>query len=455
MDDGGSPIIIGMIIFLVLIFIDAIVYAYGAAIQNLSEGDLLDEEQEPKRRQQILDIKEHPAGFIDTTQIISVLVSIITGILIARHVNVTRLEELLNMQIQNGLGASVIHILLQVVAVAFFLILLYVFGIHLPKLAGKNNAKKYAYGYGGAVSFIVIVLSPFTAMVRGAANLLAKAMRIYNPDVGEDVTEEEIISMVNEGHEHGVLEASEAEMIHNIFEFGDKEAADIMTHRKNIVAVRQDLTLEEALHFMLEESNSRFPVCEEDIDSINGILHLKDAMKCHTLHQYDNWLLKDIPDLIRPAIFIPETRNISQLFSSMQAKKLHMVIVVDEYGQTAGLVALEDILEEIVGNIMDEYDEEETFIETVGENQFLMEGLTPLEEVEEALQVEFNPEEDIETLNGYLVSKLELIPDPNETYVVEDNGYAFYILSVSNNIIDKVKVVPLSKEETSEEKEEK
>ena len=182
------------------------------------------------------------------------------------------------------------------------------------------------------------------------------------PSKDDDVTEEEIISMVNEGHEQGVLLASEAEMIHNIFEFGDKEAKDIMTHRKNLIAIDGNLSYNDAVSFIIENSKSRYPVYLNDIDNIIGVLHIKDAFAFAQKNEVFRTSIKDIPGLIRDVDFVPETLNINRLFKMMQAKKSHMVIVVDEYGQTSGAVAMEDILEEIVGNIEDEHDEEEQLI---------------------------------------------------------------------------------------------
>lgn len=281
---------------------------------------------------------------------------------------------------------------------------------------------------------------------------LAKQFGI-NTSNPEDYIEEEIISMVNEGHEQGVFKANEAEMIQNIFEFTDKEAQDVMTHRRNIIAVDGNTRLQDAMDFMLDERHSRFPVYEEEIDNITGILFLKDAMRCLVKKQYGDWRVKDIPGLIRPAIFIPETRNISSLFKSMQSKKLQMVIVADEYGQTAGLVAMEDILEEIVGNIQDEYDNEETMIEKQEDGDFLISGLAPLDDVAEALGITFE-EEEFETLNGYLVSKLDKIPSEDERSQISAYGYGFQILSVANKIIEKVKVHKLPDEAKSEEEKE-
>ena len=222
-----------------------------------------------------------------------------------------------------------------------------------------------------------------------------------------DVTEEEIISMVNEGHEQGVLLATEAEMITNIFEFGDKEAHDIMTHRNHIVAVEGDMPLKEAMAFMLDANNSRFPVYDENIDHIIGILHLRDAMRFHASKEDSNLPVKEMEGLLREAVFIPETKNIDALFQMMQSSKTQMVIVVDEYGQTSGLIAMEDILEEIVGNILDEYDEDEEYIEaTDNADEYIIEGKTPLEELEERFHIFFK-EEEFETLNGFKILSVE------------------------------------------------
>lgn len=268
----------------------------------------------------------------------------------------------------------------------------------------------------------------------------------------EDYLEEEIISMVNEGHEQGVLKENEAQMIQNIFEFTDKQAQDVMTHRRNIIALDGMTTLKDALEFMLDDIHSRFPVYLENLDNIIGILFLKDAMRCHTKQQYDDWMIKDIPELLRKAVFIPETRNLSTLIKNMQLKKLQMVIVADEYGQTAGLVAMEDILEEIVGNIEDEYDNDETLIEHLPDGDFLISGLTPLDEVASALKITFE-EVDFETLNGYLIAKLDKIPSDDERSEIVANGYSFRIMSVANKIIERVRAhrLPSQEQEDTEE----
>lgn len=267
------------------------------------------------------------------------------------------------------------------------------------------------------------------------------------PSKDDDVTEEEIISMVNEGHEQGVLLASEAEMIHNIFEFGDKEAKDIMTHRKNLIAIDGNLSYNDAVSFIIENSKSRYPVYLNDIDNIIGVLHIKDAFAFAQKNEVFRTSIKDISGLIRDVDFVPETLNINRLFKMMQAKKSHMVIVVDEYGQTSGAVAMEDILEEIVGNIEDEHDEEEQLIRKNPDGSYLMNSSASLSDVIEVLHLPID-EDAFDTLNGLLVSLLDKIPSDGEKAEVHAYGYVFSILKVENKMIHEVRV------QKSKEKEE-
>ena len=257
----------------------------------------------------------------------------------------------------------------------------------------------------------------------------------------DDVTEEEIMDMVNEGHEQGVLKENEAEMIGNIFEFGEKHASDVMTHRKSIVGIEADTTVEEAFEFIMGENYSRYPVYNGDIDNITGILHIRDLLKIYVDKDNQGRKLKDVEDtmLFKPYC-IPETRNISPLFRQMQSEKIHMAIVVDEYGQTAGIVTMEDILEEIVGDILDEYDEDEITIRAQKDNSLIVDRLAYLEDVEEELEADFGDTE-FETLNGYLTNILGHIPtDKDIDTTIKAIGYCFTILSIGNKTIGKVRV---------------
>ena len=267
----------------------------------------------------------------------------------------------------------------------------------------------------------------------------------------KDITEQEIRTLLTEGQEKGTVQDSEAKLIANIFEFSDKQAQDIMTHRGDIVAIEEQTTLQDAVRILLEGNNSRFPVYKETIDHITGILHFRDAMQKHAAGDADTVPLHKISGLLRQAHFVPETRNIDALFRNMQATHTQMVIVIDEYGQTAGLVSMEDILEEIVGNILDEYDEDEAYIEeTANEDEYIIDGKTPLEELTERFGIDFENEE-VETLNGLMIAKLDRIPADDEQFETEIDGYTFKILSVANHMVSSVLVRKPGKEAAKEE----
>jgi putative hemolysin len=262
----------------------------------------------------------------------------------------------------------------------------------------------------------------------------------------DDVTEEEIISMVREGHEQGTILASEAEMIHNVFEFDDKEVKDIMTHRKNIVSLDGNMSFIDAIEFIIDTGKSRFPVYENDVDSIIGVLHIKDAFTFFEKNEVYRSSIKDIDGLIRPVDFIPETVNINDLFKKMQSKKSHLAMVVDEYGQISGLIAMEDILEELVGNIEDEHDEEENYIRKNDDETFIMDGMTEFSDVKEALSLPVD-DDAYETLNGFIISLSDKIPEEGDKTVITAYGYKFSVMSVEDKVIKQVMIKKLAPEQ--------
>ena len=209
----------------------------------------------------------------------------------------------------------------------------------------------------GIIVLLVVVLCVFIYTFRKSIAKQYKKNLNKKNIAEDDIIEEEIISMVKEGQKEGVLLESEAEMIHNIFEYGEKEAKDIMTHRNNIVAIDGNMSFYDMVAYVDDTGKSRFPVYLDDIDNIIGVLHIKDAFLYCQKNEIFRTSVKDIPELIREVDFITETLKINNLFKKMRLAKNHMCIVIDEYGQTAGLVAMENILEEIVGDIEDEHDE--------------------------------------------------------------------------------------------------
>lgn len=267
----------------------------------------------------------------------------------------------------------------------------------------------------------------------------------------DDNVTDEIKNIVQEGHQQGELLDSEAEMITNIIEFGDKEAHDIMTHRKNIVAIDADTTIKDCFEFVLGENYSRFPVYEGDIDHIIGVMHLRDLLKIYADSYKRNHTIYELKDeMLFDPHFIPETRNINALFKSMQSEKVHMAVVVDEYGQTTGIVTMEDILEEIVGNIMDEYDVEEQYIVRDSDGSYIMDGYTQLDDIEDMLNISF-ADEDSDTLSGFIISRMEHLPEDNEQFEVWYSGYRFSVLEVDNKRVKKVRVTYEPHDEEGEE----
>lgn len=292
-----------------------------------------------------------------------------------------------------------------------------------------------------AVNIILLLLLALVLYIcrKSLTKKLNNLKHKKNNTSGEDEIEEEIISMVKEGHEQGVLLASEAEMIHNIFEYGDKEAKDIMTHRKNIVAIDGEMSFYDMVAYVDDTGKSRFPVYLEDIDNIIGVLHIKDAFLFCQQNEIFRTPIREIPGLIREVDFITETLKINTLFKKMQLEKSHMCIVVDEYGQTSGLVAMEDILEEIVGEIEDEHDEEEQTFSMESDGSYTFDGLTELQDVLEVLPLSVETDA-FDTLNGYVISLLEKVPNDGDYEVVYANGYRFEILHVENRIIREVRI---------------
>ena len=253
----------------------------------------------------------------------------------------------------------------------------------------------------------------------------------------ESTTKEEIRQLVDEDQAKGELEASQREMIHNIFDFDRLCAEDIMTHRTEIEAVEETATIGYAAAFALEAGCSRIPVFREDLDNVQGILYVKDLLP---------FVGKPVPagtrltDYVREPLFVPESIPCGKLFATMTDKRIQMAIVVDEYGGTAGLVTMEDILESIVGNIMDEYDEEEADVIQTGEHTFTFDGSVDMEDAEKALGVPL-PEGDYDTLAGFLISRLGYLPTGKETQpvTVDYENVHFTVCGVEERRIERIK----------------
>ena len=264
----------------------------------------------------------------------------------------------------------------------------------------------------------------------------------------EKVTEEEILSMVNAGEETGVIENDQSKMINNIFEFDDSTVSDLMTHRTDMSAIEKGDSITALRNLAVEEGYSRIPVYEEDVDNIVGIAYIKDLLK---------YVGRNIPKtltiskIMRKALFVPETMPCSVLFAKMCDIHTQMAIVVDEYGGTAGLVTMEDLLESIVGNIQDEYDDEDEEIKKIDENSFTVDGTTDIEDVEKLLGFEF-PEGDYDTIGGFIISLLGFIPKDDSVSEADYKNFHFTAFDVEDRRIGTVKIEKkAASEETDEE----
>jgi len=330
---------------------------------------------------------------------------------------------------------------IMVLSVYGALLIFVLIGLYIPYyLAFHKPARGIFPSYLG-FRFLECIFLPSIFLCDHVAMGICMIFGVNAKEDQNDVTEAEIISMVNEGHEQGVLLASEAEMIQNIIAFDEKDAKDIMIHRKDIVALDGEDTLSMALSLFNQNNYSRIPVYLEDLDNIIGIIHMKELFFYSNKVDLYQTKIRDLDGLMGPVEFVPETHGINTLFTQMQFSKSHMVIVTDEYGQTSGLISMEDILEEIVGNIEDEHDVEDQSIEKRSDDTFLMEGRTELSEVGETLGVSFEGL-DVETLNGFLISQIDRIPKEGEQFDVEAFGYNFHVYGVSGNMIQKVLVSP-------------
>ncbi len=442
MDDGAAAMF-SIVIFVIVLLLLFHVNAFRAAIEAISQS-AIDAMEREKQKEKMRAFADEPEAFEQIGKILHGIIFFLIGAFFYPYLNRSFLADSL------GTVSAAGWMLLTAV---LLLLLLFWIGDFLPIKVGERRPEKYAMRLCGSMYVLYRIFMPLSQLLNALANFASRLFHIDPYESVDDVTEEEIISMVNEGHEQGAIQESEAEMIHNIFELDDTEAADVMTRRKSIIAIDQELPFEEALDFMLNEPFSRFPVYQEDIDHITGIIHIKDAMRLAREKENLSLKVEEIKNLMNDPIFIPETQSINVLFKSMQIQKNHLVVVVDEYGQTAGLVSLEDILEEIVGNIEDEHDMEEAMILPRGENTFLLKGMADLEEVEEALQIHFDTE-DIDTLNGFLISLIDKIPEDNDQIEIEYSNYLFRVLSVKNKTIETVLAIR-QKENTSKSIEEK
>lgn len=441
----GLPIrgVMWLVGFVVL---NAVVEAMVTAFENVSEltveKRLEEGDAKAKRVQYLL---EHHRRYITVTDMLRLVA--VSGMAVVYYVYfLPYFKELLQETFGKPFSAILQVVLLMVITLLAVMVV-ELLAIKLPKKLAFKHAEGGSFAMAGLLRLFVTVLGPVAWLIETITIGILKLFHIKASELEEVVTEEELISTVEEAAESGVLEADEVEMIQNIFEFDDKEVKDIMTHRKNMIAVDADWTLEEAMKFMLNEIYSRFPVYEDSVENIIGIVHLKDVLKVFVSGSTDKMQQRKVRSITRKPFFVPDTKSIDGLLEDMQKKKFHMAFAIDEYGQTAGLITLEDILEEIVGDIQDEYDQEEEDIVSVEKNVYLVRGTTTLEDLSKELELDLTGE-DCDTLSGLMVTELGYIPSEGEKFTLTYKGCRMEIVEVKNKMITLARVTVLPEEET-------
>ncbi len=452
MDTDPGSIIVQIVILFALIFVNAFFSMSEMAIVTLNDNKIDKMAAEGnKKAKQIKKLTENTSSFLSTIQIGVTLAGFLTSAtaaqsfagMLAGAIAKTPIVDVIPLGIINGFSTVVITLVMS-----YFSLVL---GELVPKKIAMNKPEKMAFLAAPILTFVAKVTNPLVKFLALSTNGVLRLIGI-DPHADEEVvTEEEIRMMVDVGGEKGVIEDTQIEMINNIFEFDDIDVADIMTHRTDMVCIDDDEPLSEAVKLSIENGFSRIPVYEEDPDDIVGIVYIKDFLK------YVGTTLpktKTVKDMMRPAYYVPETKRCGELFTEMTEKRVQMAVVVDEYGGTAGIVTLEDLLESIVGNIQDEYDQEDEEISIINDTTFEVDGITDIEEVEEHIGKTF-PEGDYDTIGGYIISVLGFLPEDGQMNEVTFENVKLTVLNVEERRIGKVKVEILPEEKKEEETEER
>lgn len=446
--DPATSIIPKLLLLLVLIIVNAFFAMSEIAIISLNDNKIrMMAEEGHEKAKKILKLTESPSAFLSTIQIGVTLAGFLTSASASQSFSEPLAQKL---SVLFGLGSAAPSWLSAVSMVAVTVIMSYfslVLGELAPKRIAMQCSESISFKVVGILLFIKSVMKPFVAFLTFSTNLFVKIFG-FDPNASEDnVTEEEIRMMVDAGEEKGVIEESQKEMINNIFEFDDIVAADVMTHRTELECVELGDGIDDILKIAMSEGYSRIPVYEDEVDNIKGIIYVKDLLK---------YIGKSVPSsfkiskVMREAYFIPESKRCGDLFNEMTEKHLQMVIVSDEYGSTAGIVTIEDLLESIVGNIQDEYDNEEEDVEQVNEDLFNFDGMTDIEEVGEVLGITL-PEGEYDTIGGFIMSELGRIPQEDEKPVIEAQGFRFTVEEMEERRIDKVRAERIPLEGEAEE----
>ena len=407
-------------ILVILILINAFFAASEIAYISLNDNKIAKQAKEGnKKAKQIEKMLKTPSKFLATIQIGITLAGFLSSAfasdafadILAPALN--NIMPFLSVEVWKGISIIVITIILS-----FFTL---IFGELVPKRIGMKNSEKVAFFSIGIIRTISILAAPFVKFLTIVTNAISKIFGVGENEE-QTVTEEEIKMMIDQGKEKGTIEEGEKELLNNVFEFNDITVSEIMTHRKDIFAVDKNMSQEELLDEISQEEYrySRIPVYDETIDEIEGIIYVKDILKNIKKKTFK------IKNIMKEAYFVPQNKMIDELFREMQKNKIQMAIVLDEYGGTSGLITMEDILEELVGDIYDEYDEIEEEYQKIDDNTYIISGSMPIYDVNKLLKVKI-PEGDYDTLSGYLQEEMGRIPEDEENPIIETKEVTFKI----------------------------
>jgi putative hemolysin len=430
----GSLILQILFLFL-LVGINAFFAASEIAIITLNDNKVRKMAEEGHKNAKLLqNLTREPSRFLATIQVGITLSGLLASAFAAESFadRLVNFVKTLGLQINEALLKPVSLILITILLAYFTL----VFGELVPKRVAMQRPEPISMFAAKPLSILLKVASPFVRFLTFSTNLI---IRLFggNPNANDEiVTEEEIRMMVDLGEEKGVIEKAEKNMIDNIFAFDDIEVSEIMTHRTDIVAVSLDADLDEVMLKVIAEKYTRIPVYVDNIDNITGILHVKDLL-CFIKNKPESSF--NLNEIIRKPYYIPESKKTDDLLKELQKNKTHMAVVIDEYGGTAGIVTIEDLLEEIVGNIFDEYDEDEKEFEKIDDNTYIFDGTAPLDLVVKFLGAEL-PIDEYDTISGFVISQIGRIPDEEDKPVIEFNEIVFKVEKVVEKRISRVKV---------------
>lgn len=441
---SGSAEALIWILLLLLVALNAFFTAGRYAVLTLSGTRLKKLSQGPGRAAARLKrLTEKSGRFLSTIQAGLALSGYLAAALAARAFSGRVARLLPFLPASGGFRSAAAAVLVTLLLSCAML----VFGQAVPHRLAVSRAESAALRLAGPLCAAELILRPVTALISLCAGLVLRLFGAGTDTAEQTVTEEEILQMVDAGEEKGVLNENEKDMISNIFEFSDSTVGEAMTHRTDVSAVEDTDTVRDVVAESMENGYSRIPVYHEDLDNIIGIIHVKDLLQY--VGEPVGKQVKLI-DLMRPAYFVPKSKPCAELFSEMTARRIQIAVVVDEFGGTEGIITMEDLLESIVGNIQDEYDNEEEEIHRESENRFDVDGTTPVDEISELTGTEL-PEGDYDTVAGLMMDRLGRIPKENEHPQVRMGDLTLTVAAMEDRriarvLIEKDPVPPVGEE---------